>query len=175
LIGLGVIGCLGVWRSKTTRALCACAIVVALAGCGGVLGGDECDDAAACGAPRTETAEHSPTVSHLTSGLPVTVQPGVKPRRDPEAVAKTVLKQLGPSAAIERITVVASAAEIRSVERNGSAHVGGVDLGGPVWVVRARGSFVGRRGPPGTSDIKSSSGYYVIDDASGEIIEMGLP
>ena len=46
------------WRCKTSRSLCACAIVLAMAGCGGVSGGaDECDDAAACAPPRVETDE----------------------------------------------------------------------------------------------------------------------
>jgi hypothetical protein len=44
-----------------------------------------------------------------------------------------------------------------------------------VWVVRAEGTFVGDRVPPGKKPMIGTSGFIVIDDASGEIIGLGMP
>jgi hypothetical protein len=124
--------------------------------------------AIAAGAIAIDYADSSP-------GLPVTVRSGTDPHRDPQQVARTVLDQLGAEARIEKMTAIPSDAAIRSEEPNGSRLVPGAQPSGPVWVVRARGSFVGRRTPPGVPDVKSSTGYFVIDDATGEVIEMGTP
>jgi hypothetical protein len=124
--------------------------------------------AGAAGALAIERATSS-------SGLPVTVTPGAQPARDPELVARTVLDRLGPGATIEKMTAIPSNADISAYEPNGSKLVPGVEPLGPVWIVRARGAFVGRRVPPGTPEVHHKSGYYVVEDASGEILEVGMP
>lgn len=58
--------------------------------------------------------------------------------------------------------------------------IGAPDPGTPeaarrVWVVRAEGRFVGDRVPPGADPVIGRTGYLVIDDATGEIIGMGMP
>jgi len=44
-----------------------------------------------------------------------------------------------------------------------------------VWVVRATGPFVGLRVPPGKDAIRGDSGYLVVDDPTGQILQMGIP
>jgi len=41
--------------------------------------------------------------------------------------------------------------------------------------VRARGSFVGSFVPPGRPPIRSSTGYFLIADQTGEEFAMGMP
>jgi hypothetical protein len=41
------------------------------------------------------------------------------------------------------------------------------------WVVRGTGTFLGRRGQSG--DHLSGTGYIVIEDATGDIVGMGMP
>ena len=101
---------------------------------------------------------------------------GTAPAATPEAVASVVLAQLGADARIDAITVVASQAAVSSAESN--AALGpeeGLPVGGPVWVVRAHGRFVGRHTPPGVSDILSETGYVVVDDATLSIRAVGMP
>lgn len=45
--------------------------------------------------------------------------------------------------------------------------------GATVWLVRATGTFVGQRGKGPDQVFKS--GYLIIDDATGEVIAMGMP
>lgn len=44
-----------------------------------------------------------------------------------------------------------------------------------VWIVRARGPFVGLRVPAGQQPASGESGYFVISDALGEVLGMGMP
>lgn len=44
-----------------------------------------------------------------------------------------------------------------------------------VRLVRARGTFVGQRIPPGVKPIESSSGFLVVDDDTGDVLGMGMP
>jgi hypothetical protein len=44
-----------------------------------------------------------------------------------------------------------------------------------VWVVRAHGTFVGDRVPPGGNPAIGTTGYFMIDDATGDVIGMGMP
>jgi hypothetical protein len=62
---------------------------------------------------------------------------------------------------------------VRSLEPG--AGEGDSDIGRAVWVVRAIGTFVGNRVPPGHDDIIADSGYLLIDDFTGEVVGMGLP
>lgn len=67
-------------------------------------------------------------------------------------------------------------ADLASVEKNaGGPAPGSQEAAMPVWVVRAEGTFVGTRVPAGAKPAVGTSGYFVIDDASGDIVEMGMP
>lgn len=44
-----------------------------------------------------------------------------------------------------------------------------------VWVATALGPFVGARVPPGESPVLADSGYIVVEDATGDILELALP
>jgi hypothetical protein len=44
-----------------------------------------------------------------------------------------------------------------------------------VWIVRASGPFYSDRVPPSAAPIVESTGYFVIDDGSGQIVGMGMP
>jgi hypothetical protein len=85
-----------------------------------------------------------------------------------------VIGRIGPDAAIERMDVLADDTHVRDVEPAAAKPVEAAPIG-PVWVVRARGHFVGGRTPPGVKPVVAKSGYFVIDDNSGEILEMGMP
>ena len=51
----------------------------------------------------------------------------------------------------------------------------GTDAGRVFWVVRASGPFYTQRTPPGKPPIGASTGYFVIDVQTGEIVGMGMP
>lgn len=44
-----------------------------------------------------------------------------------------------------------------------------------VWVVRAGGTFTTNRYPPGAKPPVATSGYYVISDQDGSVVQFGLP
>jgi hypothetical protein len=92
----------------------------------------------------------------------------------PEEVASIVLAKLGSGASIDRMTLVSDAGEIATVEPRGGRALN--REGGPVWVVRAHGSFVSRRGGLGRLlPIQRPTGYYVIADRDGHVTGMGVP
>lgn len=96
-------------------------------------------------------------------------------------VASIVMSRLGAmgtpagTGQIIRMTVIPMAI-LGSVEPSaGSPPSGAPDAEDVVWVVRAQGHFVGLRVPPGAQPITASTGYVLVDDASGETIGMGMP
>lgn len=117
----------------------------------------------------------------------VRIAPDRQPRMQPENVAQLVAERL--SKPIEDVGIVDEtgrvgaeptaprvlsldcihATDIRSV----IPHSGASFEEKTVWVVRAEGRFVKRvpLGPP----IVNTTGYYVIDDATGEIVGRGSP
>ena len=105
----------------------------------------------------------------------VRVAASLQPRLEPAAVAQIVRSKLGPTAVIQRVVMVASDAEVSAVESNAGRRAGAPGAFGPVWVVRARGPFVGRHVPPGNPPVRSATGYFVISDATGNILGMGMP
>jgi hypothetical protein len=82
-----------------------------------------------------------------------------------------------PAVAAKVTSVAAmSQSSVSSLEPGaGQPPLGSADAQSTVWVVRATGTFVGLRVPKGAQPIVASSGYFVIDDATGEIITMGMP
>jgi hypothetical protein len=116
------------------------------------------------------------TVAHGTSlQYPVLIAAGVHPRMSPNAVAAIVLQQLGPDASIDRMNLLADEGSLPSVEPNAGSPNPNLPHVGPVWVVRAHGAFVSTLGPPRTADVHSTTGYYEINDNTGEILGMGMP
>ena len=111
-----------------------------------------------------------------TSGpaYPVHVPAGVNARLPRDGVALIVISRIGPDAAIERMDLLTDDSGVRDIEPNAARPVDAPPVG-PVWVVRARGHFVGRRTPPGAPAATAKSGYFVIDDNTGEVLEMGMP
>ncbi len=78
-------------------------------------------------------------------------------------------------ATVKSMTVVPMS-ELAAVESGAGAPVdGSPDAAATVWVVRAEGAFVGLRVPPGAKPIHSATGYFIVDDATGDIIGMGMP
>lgn len=74
-----------------------------------------------------------------------------------------------------RMTVVPLSA-VASVELGaGSTSAGSPEADAVVWVVRAEGTFIGTRVPPGAKPIVGSTGYFILDDATGDVIGMGIP
>jgi hypothetical protein len=105
---------------------------------------------------------------------PVSLAPGVTPRMAPEDVASLVLARLGSGASIDRMILLGDASDVATVELRGGSM--SKPAFGPVWVVRAHGSFVSRRGGPNrVHPIQHSTGYYVIADRDGTIWGMGMP
>jgi len=94
---------------------------------------------------------------------------------DPEDVATIVLQRLGDGATIDRVIAVATDADVSRIEPHASSPTPEVEPIGPVWVVRAHGKFVGMRGAPGVTQTVSNTGFFVILDSDGIIIEMGMP
>lgn len=45
----------------------------------------------------------------------------------------------------------------------------------PIWMIRLDGPFRFQAGPSGAEGIEATSGFYVIDDASGEVLSWGVP
>ena len=106
----------------------------------------------------------------------VRVHTGLDPRLDPSAVAEIAIEQLGEGATVDEMTLVPSDSDVRTIEPESAlGPEPGAPTGGAVWVVRARGHFVGRRVPPGVPDVRSSTGYFVIEDATGDVRAMGMP
>jgi hypothetical protein len=79
----------------------------------------------------------------------------------------------GPATEIKTVTAVRGRA-IGALVPNAAAMTGS-DLDKTFWVVTASGTFVGLRVPPGQSPIVETTGYLIIDDASGDAIGMGMP
>jgi hypothetical protein len=99
----------------------------------------------------------------------------------PTAVADKVLAQLASmgtpvsNARILSMTVTTGANAADYEAGSGRPGPDSPEAKAVVWVVRAEGSFVGLRVPPGAKPITSSTGYFIIDDATGDVVGMGMP
>lgn len=146
--------------TQRRRVVLVLAVACAAWGASAVLGRDGDPAAAPLTADRSTI-----TVVDIPAGLVL--------RLTPERVASLVRGTLS-DAQIERMSARALWSEVRTIEPNAGLPGPGRD-GGPVWVVRARGSFVGRRVPPGAKAIRSRTGYFLINDATGAVFAMGMP
>lgn len=111
--------------------------------------------------------------------------PDLVTKLSPENVAETVLDRLvsmergatawgeAPASTPARILKVASrrADDVRSVEPNSAV----TTETGAVWIVRAEGTFIQSRGLLDSGKRIWSTGYFLIDDATGMILAMGMP
>jgi len=99
----------------------------------------------------------------------------VTPRLSPADVQAIVLSRIGADGRIATISVVATRAAASVLERGaGSPLAPELDVG-PVWVVRGTGRFVGRHTPLGVAEREAGSGFYMVDDRTGDVLGMGLP
>lgn len=120
------------------------------------------------------------SLANAGTGPTITVPAGIATRMNAADVIASVERRLMNMSAgvpnsvpITILSVTATdAGSVDAVEPNA-----GIDtsFGGVVWIVRAKGTFVGVHVPPGTKPITSSTGYLLIDDATGEPMGMGMP
>ncbi|HEY3548959.1 MAG TPA: hypothetical protein VGK17_23035 [Propionicimonas sp.] len=97
---------------------------------------------------------------------------------DVDSTIKARLTEMGGTTSPAKVTgmTVLSMSDVSAVEPGAGGPVdGSPDAATTVWVVRAEGSFVGLRVPPGAKPIHSTTGYFIVDDATGEIVGMGMP
>jgi hypothetical protein len=103
----------------------------------------------------------------------VDIPADVDRRLDARAVQALIDSRM-PGARIDRISARALLSDVRTVERQSGYPLSGHDRG-PVWIVRAHGNFVGRFVPPGHAPVVANTGYFLVDDADGSILSMGMP
>jgi hypothetical protein len=106
---------------------------------------------------------------------PVEIAAGVAPRMTAEQVATVALESLPPGATIIRMNALPDEAAVTTLEPAAGSPNPDLPPIGPVWVVRARGSFAAGRTPPGGQEITADTGFFVIDDRNGEVLTRGMP
>jgi hypothetical protein len=111
---------------------------------------------AACAAPNPSPSDSEPATV-------VTIDPAASPRLRVDQVEAIALVQIHGME--QAVGYVVRPAHIVSV----SATTGGR------WRVVAEGTFTNTRTPPRASPGVASSGYFVIDDATGGVIGFGYP
>src|SRR3990170_3562974 len=108
----------------------------------------------------------------------VSVQAGLTPRLDASTVQKIAEQHL---ASMQTMAAGGQAIAVHEISAVGGDPMAGREPAPPVeadasgirWVVRATGTFVGQRVPPGNPPIVADTGYLIIDDATGEVVGMG--
>lgn len=103
----------------------------------------------------------------------VDVPQGVPVRLSLLQIPQVVRSQI-PDAQIESITARSLLSQAHGVEAGAGQPPAGRD-GGPVWIVRARGTFVGHFVAPGHEPVRFSTGYLLIADRTGDVFGMGMP
>jgi hypothetical protein len=112
----------------------------------------------------------------------VTIAQGVQPRLTSDAAIALAANQIAlmaRSLGAAETSQISSANAVRggdltSVEP-GAGSPEGAAANAIFWIVRGRGTFVGRFSPSGTGPFVGATGYVIIDDATGEVVGMGLP
>lgn len=114
----------------------------------------------------------------------IDVPTGMTTRLAPDAVVQIALRDLermqsraqDPVSPIAVMSVRATTrGATQALEPNSIGTASASEVNDIVWVVRAQGTFVGERVLPGMSPIVSSTGYLLIDDATGSILGTGMP
>ena len=116
----------------------------------------------------------------LTRQRIVTIDAGLSPRMTAEqaiGLATSQVSNMAQSVGHSTASTIVFAHAVRggaiaSVEVDAPVFEGSA-ADGTYWIVRAEGTFVGRRGR-GPDQI-FDTGYLIIDDANGDIVGMGMP
>ena len=120
----------------------------------------------------------SPSAAPTLAGdVVLQIAPGAVPRQRPEDVATIVFRDIssmermvGRQLRPPRILSMTATGERDAMNSLGQPGNGGAEL---VWLVHAEGTFATNRGakpiPP------ASTGYFIIDDLTGDIVGFGFP
>ena len=104
----------------------------------------------------------------------VSVEPGLTVSRSVESVAAIAVAQLTAMAREQGQSSDGIEITDISASRSG-APTSALNAGAAIWTVRMNGPFYTNRGPRGAAPIHERTGDFQIDDASGQIIGMGMP
>lgn len=115
---------------------------------------------------------------------PVSVASGLRVTRSASDVATTAMTRLLQLAAgqglgnqkisVSRVSAVRHA-DVSTIEAEAGGDESVANTDAPKWIVRLEGPFIAERHPPGVTPLQTKSGYFQIDDATGQIIGMGMP
>jgi len=108
----------------------------------------------------------------------IEISPGLSPQLSAEEAISIATTGTGTNGDVSAPLTVTNVhvivmANIKEVEPNAFVDPGARD--GIVWVIRGTGKFVGWRVPPGAQPITGNQGYVVVDDATGQVLQMGMP
>jgi hypothetical protein len=125
----------------------------------------------------------SPTRPGAPSGTSlITIEAGLAPRMAAEEVEALALRHIHLMEGM--VGTVVRPARILSVTATTASGVATLEpkagqqeppAAGIQWLVRAEGTFTNSRTPPGASPMTAATGYFVLDDADGSIINFGFP
>lgn len=115
-------------------------------------------------------------------GPVIRIDDGVTRRMAPNDVAELVLERIhAMEATLGHTEKPARIISVTATTAGGVARLG-PDAGrgdapalGVQWVVRAEGTFINDRMPPGAEPMVATSGYFVISDLDGSVIGFGFP
>lgn len=125
----------------------------------------------------------TPTLVPSPSSEPqpvVIVDPDIRPMMDPHVVAEIVRTQIhGMEQIVGRTVVPVRVIRLTATTSDRVARIEptsgkGIRAAGIVWVVRAVGTFTTQRGR-GVQKPTAESGFFVIDDQNGTILDFGFP
>lgn len=138
------------------------------------------------GVPSISSAALAVASPYPAASLPTGVVP-TRAETDIREIATSHLSRMAESAqkmGLERapdgLTIQSVAAArwsdvVAHEPRAAAAEIGSAEAMQIVWVVRAEGSFLVMRTPPGREPFVGKSGYLLIDDDTGTILGMGTP
>lgn len=105
----------------------------------------------------------------------VSIQDGVTPRMSPSGVAEYVRSAASNARAAETPEVVVTSVECTDgVSFRAQFSSPELQTGAPIWTVRVSGRFVNHRVPQGVKPSVGTSAFYVVDDATGEVVSYGI-
>lgn len=103
----------------------------------------------------------------------VSVESGVTVSRSVDDVAAIAVARL--TAMAQEQGLVSDGIEITDISAGRSgAPTSALDAGATIWTVRMNGPFYTNRVGPGAAAIHAHTGAFQIDDATGQIIGMGM-
>jgi hypothetical protein len=115
--------------------------------------------------------------SHQFRYVTPKIRNGITPRQSPTAIEKKVFERLGPDGRIDSATLVPTMADVPAIERNSAIpEAEALKKQGYIWIVRAHGKFTATRGRQAQkAESPTGTGYYLLDDDTGQIVGMGWP